>query len=116
VIGAFANWLLARGVAQRWARPLAWALLILAIVGIGRLGWRIWLSGHDTAVVAVDRDESNVKVLNTTIGAERSAGANMAARDAAEANQVQAQEEKINAAHRRRTSALDALSGDGVQP
>lgn len=115
MIGAIAARLLGWGVAQRWARPLAWALLILAVAGIGRLAWGIWISSHDKAVIAADRGEANAKTLNVTLGADRAAGANMTARDAAEANQVQNLQEDIHAAHRNRTSALDALSRDGVR-
>jgi hypothetical protein len=115
VIGVVAAWLLKRGIADRWTRPIAWALLAVAVLGIGRLVWGVWISGHDRTVVAADRTDATVKTLNVTVGADREAGANMTARDAAEANQVQNLEENINAAHRNRTSALDALSDDGVR-
>lgn len=109
MIGAIAARLLALGIGERWARPIAWALLILAIAGTARLLWGAWISTHDKAVVAADRDAAAVQVLTNSIAADRAAGAAKDDRDAAFRNEQSNLQEKADAAAGNGASPLDAV-------
>lgn len=109
MIAAIAAWLVRRGAADRWARPLAWLLLILAVAGIARLGWGLWISRHDKAVVAADRNAATVQVLTNAMRADREAGAAKDARDQAFRNEQTKIQEKADAAADNGASPLDAV-------
>ena len=52
MIGAIVSWLVARGIKEKAAAPLAWVLLALAIAALAYGGARVWLAGHDSGVIA----------------------------------------------------------------
>lgn len=109
MIGALAKLLLKGGVAEAWARPLAWALLVGALVSIALVAWSGWLSRHDQAVRAIDRATSTIEVLNNTVAADRAAGAAKDGRDADLRNEQSNLQEKADAAADNGASALDAV-------
>jgi len=69
---------------QPFARQLAWATIIVAVIALFALVGTCWLGKHDKAVIEADRNESNVKVLTDAIG------------DNERANDVLTKEEKEN--------------------
>jgi hypothetical protein len=98
VIAVIAAWLVRLGAAQRWARPIAWALLAAVLVSVGWLAWSLWISRHDQAVRSSDRN-----------AADRAAGAAKGVRDAAFRNEQANLQEKADAAADNGASPLDAV-------
>lgn len=57
------------GVAERFARPLAIAIAIIAAIALCASLATCWLSNHDKAVVQADRDKANIEVLRGVVKA-----------------------------------------------
>jgi len=114
MIGAIASLLLRGGVADRWARPIAWALLLGLAICVALAAWSAWLSRHDQATVAADRGAATVQVLSNTVAADREAGAAKDARDQAFRNEQSNLQEKADAAADNGASPLDAVL-DGLR-
>lgn len=109
MIAVIAAWLVRLGAAQRWARPIAWALLAAVLVSVGWLAWSLWISRHDQAVRSSDRNAATVQVLTNTVAADRAAGAAKGVRDAAFRNEQANLQEKADAAADNGASPLDAV-------
>lgn len=108
-IGALAARLAAAGISERFARPLAWAALILVAGLLLWLAWTIWLGKHDRKIVTDDRNGATTQVLGNVIAADRGAGAAKDARDRAFAAEQSNLQEKADAAADNGASPLDAL-------
>lgn len=101
--------LAAIGVPEKCRRVLAEILLTAALVLIIWVGLHLWLSRHDRRVIAADRAAGDVAALNTTLAADRAAGAEKDRRDRAFDNEQSRLQEKADAAADNRASPLDAL-------
>jgi hypothetical protein len=106
-------WLAARLVAwsvpARAARPIAWAILLLALGLLLWGAWSLWLDRHDARVVEADRSATTAQVLGNVVAADRGAGAAKDARDRAFQNEQSNLQEKADAAAGNGASPLDAL-------
>lgn len=109
MIGALTARLAAAGLSSKAARFAAWAIVIVVIGLIAWGAWALWLDDHDDAVIAADRSKATIETLNSTIAADRGAGAAKDERDRAFANEQDHLEKEVDDAAANGTSPLDAL-------
>lgn len=114
MIAALAARLIAAGVSERFARPLAIAGLVLVAALLAWAAWSMWLGKHDAAVIAADRSATTIEALNVTLGADRAAGAAKGERDRAFDDEQSNLQEKADAAVANGASPLDAVF-DGLR-
>lgn len=95
--------------ARRFA-AIGMLVLLLALLCLGaRVGFRIWLAGHDRQVIAADRAAANAEESKTVIRADRAAGASKDARDGTFATEQDQLKKDADDAARTGDSPLDAL-------
>lgn len=85
IIPILARW----GIQDRFLKPLAWFLLIIAAGALCWLLWAFfvsWLHGREDDAVHLDQQKVNVEALSRTLDAERAATAEQDNADAAFAN------------------------------
>lgn len=111
MIAGIVSLLVKAGVAQRWAQPVAWGLVLGLAAFLAVTAWS-FLGRHDRAVVAADRSATSVQVLTNTVATDRAAGAAKDARDAAFRNEQSNLQEKADAAADNGASPLDAVLGE----
>lgn len=109
VVGALAARLATAGLSNRAARVFAWAILLVILALIAWGAWALWLDDHDDTVIAADRSKATIETLNSTIAADRGAGAAKDARDRAFANEQDQLQKEVDDAAANGTSPLDAL-------
>jgi hypothetical protein len=91
----------ALGAKGRWQGVAGLAAGLAAVAALGGLLWLIAsmiMASHDKRVIAQDRAESGVVLLNETIAADRGAGAAQAERDRRTGAATHSTMEAINAA------------------
>lgn len=105
------------GVAPRFQRLAAWALLILAVVALAfaaRAAWRGWLADRDEAVVQSHDKDLTIEAAARVTAADRVADAAMRTRDDTFDNSQATLKDKADEAARTRRSPLDAVF-DGMR-
>lgn len=109
VIGALAAQLATAGLSSKAAKVAAWAIVIAVLALLAWGAWSLWLDDHDDAVIQKDRAQTTIETLNSTVAADRGAGAAKDERDRAFANEQQQLEKEADDAAENGTSPLDAL-------
>lgn len=112
MIGPIVRLLGTIGVPENCRRIIAEIVLTGVIVVVLWIVLGVWLSRHDRRVVAADRSAGDVAVLNTTLAADRAAGAAKDRRDRDFGNDQRDLQEKADAAADNGASPLDVLFGE----
>lgn len=97
-----------------WGFALACILALLAVWGTFKLAWPVFDWFNDREAVAEDRAEANAEFTEKQLKAERDAGANKRARDAADAQTQKETDNAIDQADRDGRSAADDLWNGGL--
>ena len=82
------------GVGERVARPLAWALLVALALVAATVAWRVWLGGHDAAVVGRADNDRQLTVERGARAADQRAEA---AREARSGERIEREKEWTDA-------------------
>lgn len=105
------------GVAPRFQRLVAWAILILVVLALAfaaHAAWRGWIADRDEAVVTSHDKDLTIEAAARVTAADRAADAAMRSRDDAFDNSQAILKDKADEAARTRRSPLDAVF-DGMR-